>query len=228
MPGEGTEYQKVADDLRGRILSGQLTPGDRLVEGDLVGEYDVSRGTVREALRLLASERLITTARGRSGGTFVAALAPEAISGYLQTTVGVLLQHDQVALSDLVEVRQVLEPFAAGLAASRHASLERLTGLIAGAADADRDLRNWEWHREVLRLSGNPLLPALAGPVYELLSARFNRTHGRPTQWLRIEREHREITELIEAGDAVGAVDAMRRHLEGVHLTYLDLAAEPG
>lgn len=224
---QGTEYANVAEGLRARILSGELSPGDRLVEAELVAEYGVSRGTVREALRLLASESLVRTVRGRVGGTFVADVEPDSIAGYLRTAVGVLLQNEQIALSDLVEVRQLLEPFAAALAAGRHEDNSGLRGLVALASDQDRDQLNWEWHREVLRASGNPLLPAIAGPVYELLASRFDRRQGKRTHWLRIEREHQEITDLIERGDAVAAQEAMRRHLEGVHLTYLDLAALP-
>lgn len=220
-----TEYANVAEALRARILRGDLQPGHRLVEADLVAEFGVSRGTVREALRLLASESLVRTVRGRVGGTFVADLEPDSISGYLRTTVGMLLQNEQVALSDLVEVRQLLEPFAAGLAAARHEGGSLLPKLIVGATAKERDRLNWEWHREVLRSSGNPLLPAIAGPVYDLLITRFDRSRGRRTHWVRIEREHRDITELIEAGDSRGAQEAMRRHLEGVHLTYLDLAS---
>lgn len=225
----GTEYQRLADELRAAILAGTLQPGDRLVEGDLAEELNVSRGTVREALRLLASQDLVETVRGRSGGTFVARVAPDKISDYLRTSVGAMLTHERLALSDLVEVRQVIEPYAAGLAAARHepGPVEELRALNASATSPDRDELNWEWHREVLRLSKNPLLPALAMPVYDLLAARFDRSVGRTSHWRRIEREHGAITTLIEAGDARAAEQAMREHLMGVHLTYLDLADSP-
>jgi GntR family transcriptional regulator, transcriptional repressor for pyruvate dehydrogenase complex len=221
-----TEYERLSADLRSAIVTGELQPGDRLVEAALAERYRVSRGTVREALRLLASQDLVETTRGRTGGTFVARVRPEAISDYLRTSVGVLLTHEDLALSDLVEVRQVIEPFAAGLAAARHepGPVAALRDLQASATSTRRDELNWEWHREVLRLSGNPLLPALALPVYELLNTRFDRRTGRRGHWRRIEREHALITELIEAGDARGAEAAMRDHLNAVHLTYLDLA----
>lgn len=224
----GTEYQRLADDVRDRIVSGRLAPGDRLIEADLAEDYAVSRGTVREAIRLLASERLVETMRGRSGGTFVARVAPESISAYLHTTVGALLTQDNVALSDLVEVRLLIEPFAASLAAKKsdadsHSELKKWQ---VRASAADRDEKNWEWHRSVLRLSGNPLLPALAMPVYNVLATRFDRSKGKRVHWQRIEREHEEITHLIEMRDSHGAEDAMRDHLQVVHLAYLDLASE--
>jgi len=223
---EGTEYQRLADILRSRIVSGELAPGDRLVEAELSEEYHVSRGTVREALRSLASQALVETVRGRTGGSFVARVGPESISDYLRTSVGILLTHEGIDLSDLIEVRQLIEPFAASLAAERHdpGTCQVLRDCQVAATSPRRDELNWDWHRAVLRLSGNPLLPALAMPVYELLISRFDRSQGKPSHWRRIEREHREITELIEAGDARGAEAAMLEHVQAVHLTYRELA----
>lgn len=222
-----TGYQKIADDLRTQILNRDLTTGHRLVEAELAVAYGVSRGTVREALRLLASERVVETVRGRSGGSFVAQVAPESVSAYLRDAVEMLLSNEAVVLEDLVQVRQLIEPYAASLAAVRRqpAQLDVLRDQVALASDADRDQRNWEWHATILRLSGNPLLPTIASPVYELLSARFDRSLGAGRTWSAIEDDHRLITDLIEQGRAEAAAAAMREHLEVVHQTYLDLAA---
>jgi DNA-binding FadR family transcriptional regulator len=222
-----TGYQKIADDLRSQVLSQELQPGHRLVEAELATTYGVSRGTVREALRLLASERVVETVRGRSGGSYVARVAPESVSAYLHGAVEMLLSNAAVRLEDLVEVRQLIEPYAARLAADRHrpGPLAVLRSQVALSSDPNRDQRNWEWHATILRLSGNPLLPTIASPVYHLLSARFDRSLGAGKTWQTIEDEHRAITELIEKGDSAGAEEAMRSHLNIVHLTYLDLAA---
>src|SRR6478735_5117351 len=81
-----TAYQALAADLRDRIVSGEFQPGDRLpIEPDLCVRYGVSRSTVREALRLLASQNLIRTVRGTTGGSFVAHPDPDHISAYLET-----------------------------------------------------------------------------------------------------------------------------------------------
>lgn len=231
-----TSYQKIADHLRAQILSRELEPGHRLIEADLSSSYGVSRGTVREALRVLTSERVVETIRGRTGGTYVSLVVPASVSAYLQDAVEMLLTSEAVNLQDLVEVRQLIEPFAASLAASRHSPgpLPSLRTPIAAANDPNRDERNWEWHETVLQLSGNAMLPTIASPVYKLLSARFDRSLGAGRTWETIEEEHRQITELIEKGDADGASRAMRAHLNVVHQTYLDLAAaaddheEPG
>jgi len=225
-----TTYRKIADDLRARILSQDLQPGHRLIEAELSVAYGVSRGTVREALRVLTSERLVETVRGRTGGSYVARVVPESVSAYLRDAVEMLLSNQAVRLQDLIEVRQLIEPFAAHLAAARHlpGPLAVLRAHVAPASGPTRDQSNWKWHETVLMLSGNPLLPTIASPVYQLLSARFDRSLGAGKTWQQIEDEHRHITELIEAGQAEAAAIAMREHLEVVHLTYLDLAAAQG
>jgi GntR family transcriptional repressor for pyruvate dehydrogenase complex len=226
--GNGAVYARVAEQLKGDILTARLKPGDRLIESELVSMYGISRGTVREALKLLISEQLVRTVRGRTGGTYVAEVRPNSVSSMLLTTIQALLSNQQVSLSNLVEVRQVIEPFAASLAAARcePADGARLRSALALPADQDRHSRHWEWHRAVLHLSRNPLLPALAEPVYELLSGRFDRSLPLESHVPRIEKEHEIITSLIENGDSESAESAMRKHLSGVHLIYLDLASE--
>ncbi|HEY3480196.1 MAG TPA: GntR family transcriptional regulator, partial [Streptomyces sp.] len=75
-------YQLLSDALRARIITGELKPGEKLpVEPDLSTQYGVSRSTVREALRLLASQNLIITTRGVAGGSFVAYPKPQQVAG---------------------------------------------------------------------------------------------------------------------------------------------------
>lgn len=222
-----TGYSMLAESLKSEILLGNLIPGDRLLESDLVTRHGVGRGTVREALKLLTSEQLVHTVRGRTGGTYVADVRPASVSSMLLVTIQALLSNNQVSLADLVEVRQIIEPFAASLAAARAepTGTKELRSSLASASDPDRDEKNWRWHRAVLHLSGNPLLPALAEPVYELLSTQFDRRTTRQSHFRRIQKEHEIISSLIETGDSESAESAMRRHLAGVHLTYLDLAS---
>jgi GntR family transcriptional repressor for pyruvate dehydrogenase complex len=217
----------LAEILKSEILSGNLKPGDRLLESDLVAQHGAGRGTVREALKLLTSEQLVHTVRGCTGGTYVADIRPASVSSMLLFTIQALLSNHQVSLADLVEVRQIIEPFAASLAAARAepTATKELRSYLASASDPDRDDKNCRWHRAVLHLSGKPLLPALAEPVYELLSTQFDRQTTRQSHFRRIQKEHEIISSLIETGDSESAESAMRRHLAGVHLTYLDLAS---
>ena len=84
-------YQELANRLRDQILAGTFTPGDRLpIEPELSALYGVSRSTVREALRVLSSQNLVTTVRGVTGGTFVIRPEPDQISSYLQASFSLL------------------------------------------------------------------------------------------------------------------------------------------
>src|SRR5215212_4514192 len=110
----------LADALRARILTRELLPGQRLpIEPDLADEYDVSRSTVREALRVLASQGLVITTRGVSGGSFVAYPSPKQMSDYLHASLGLFAESEDLAVDALLEARDLLEVPAAGLAALR-------------------------------------------------------------------------------------------------------------
>ncbi len=113
-------YRQVADDLRGQIMRGAVAAGERLPsESELGIAFGVSRSTVREALRVLASEHLIETRRGVRGGSFVAAPDPARIVEDIGGALGVLVTTPHLRMEDLLEARLLLEPAAARLAAQR-------------------------------------------------------------------------------------------------------------
>jgi GntR family transcriptional regulator, transcriptional repressor for pyruvate dehydrogenase complex len=113
-------YQMLADELRADITSGRLRAGERLPpEPELCVKTGVSRSTVREALRLLASQHLIVTTRGVTGGSFVAHPDAEQLSEALSTGLTLLNNAAAIGFTDLLEVRRALEIPAAGLAAIR-------------------------------------------------------------------------------------------------------------
>src|SRR5690554_2268530 len=109
-PGTGPAYRVLADTPRAQILSTELRPGDRLpAESELCELYGVSRSTVREALRALATERLLVTRREVSGGSFVATPEPGDIARLVQSSLSLLTSVDAVSVASLLEVRYMLE-----------------------------------------------------------------------------------------------------------------------
>ncbi|HSW18032.1 MAG TPA: GntR family transcriptional regulator, partial [Ramlibacter sp.] len=124
--------ETVAAELRRQIVTGQLKPGDKLhPENVLQGAFAISRPTLREALRLLESESLITISRGKHGGARVSSVDLSAAS----RQVGVYLQLGGTTLQDVWLARTVIEPPAAALlAAQRNAeAFEELEANIAQA-----------------------------------------------------------------------------------------------
>ncbi|GAA4082936.1 FadR/GntR family transcriptional regulator [Nonomuraea soli] len=219
-------YHRLATSLRERILAGEFRPGDRLpVEPELSAGYGVSRSTVREALRLLASQNLIATLRGVSGGSFVVAPRPEQIGDYLHTSFNLLAADTRITVDQLLEIRALLEVPAAGLAALRRSQddLDELRAALFDPATLPLEEMhepNKRFHTLLLRSSGNPVLEVVAQPVFQVLDERFLRERAPDRFWHEVDRDHREILARVEAGDEKGASEAAGAHLEHLRSTY--------
>ncbi|WP_406690022.1 FCD domain-containing protein [Saccharopolyspora sp. ID03-671] len=212
-------YRQVADELRSQIMRGTLEPGSRLPsESELTGMFGVSRSTVREALRALASQHLIETRRGVQGGSFVAAPEPTKLVDDLGGMLGVLVTTPQMGIGDLLEARLLLEPAAARLAAQR-ADADTVEALRA-AAEAPRDSRDpsgfvthMDFHTMILMATGNLMLTMMGQPVSDVLRTRLDRASVAPEQWDQVDSCHVAITDHIARGEAAEAESLMRDHL---------------
>lgn len=219
-------YEALAAALRAQIMSGELKPGDRLpVEPDLSAQHGVSRSTVREALRVLSSQHLITTTRGVVGGSFVAHPQPEQISGYLETGLSLMTLFQGITVDRLLEVRDMLEVPAAGLAALRHepGQLDELRATLfdpGGIATDGLFPRNRSFHEALLRMAANPLLEAVTQPVFRVLGEKFAREAAPKRFWTQVDADHRTIVAAVAAGDDASARAAMHDHLGRLRAIY--------
>lgn len=219
-------YQVLADALRARIMTGELKPGEKLpIEPDLSAQYGVSRSTVREALRVLASQNLIATTRGVSGGSFVAYPNPEQISGYLEASLRLLAQADNLTIAQLAEARDLLEVPAAGLAAVRRSDgqLEELRGTLYDADDVTRAQAvtlNKAFHSVLMRSTGSPLVEVLIQPVFEVIYDHVVGYDAPRAFWATLDDDHDRIFAAIAARDAVTAQEATRDHLRKLRPAY--------
>ena len=216
----------LADELRARILSGELAEGERLpVEEDLTVQFGVARTTLREALRVLESQGLITIRRGRGGGPIVTHpdLAP------ISMALAVSLQLQGTSMSDLDEARRLIEPQIAGRLARDHRpeDLEPLKAAIEVAADAaERDdamafgLAAATVHEALVEASGNTTLTTLTKLLQHMVRGYYTRNADRVDQRLmrRAIRGYRKLLDHIEAGDGAAAAahwDATMRYTIG-------------
>jgi GntR family transcriptional regulator, transcriptional repressor for pyruvate dehydrogenase complex len=229
-------FEQVADQLRELVLGGRLSAGDRLpTEAELCERFGVSRSTVREALRLLASESLITTTRGASGGTFVALPRTEDVVDYLTGTFSLLAGSHSVSVDELLQARELLEVPAARMAAEHRteADLERLRATVPTGSDRPEQARlfavNRAFHEEILAAAPNRLLRVMTQPVFATLQNRVLRDRASAGFWDLVMADHEAILRAVEAGDADAAADAMSAHLSHLRPTYeaLDTASEP-
>lgn len=220
-------YEHVAERLRGLVVAGELEQGQRLpTETVLAAEYGVSRATVREALRLLAAQNLIRTAKGTTGGSFVTLPSAGHLSESLRCGIGLLAEAEDVSLEELLEARELLEVPAARLAASRRRQedLDRLRAAIPGEplrlGTEEQFVYNRDFHAVVIEACGNTLLSIAAQPIFSVLQTRLARsTLGRRFH-RAINDHHRAIAAALDAGDGDAAGDEMLAHLEYLRPFY--------
>jgi GntR family transcriptional regulator, transcriptional repressor for pyruvate dehydrogenase complex len=208
----------LARELRERILSGELPEGAALpAERELVKQTQMSRATVREALRILEVQNLIRVKAGRAGGAFVQ--RPSTAS--MANTVSMLIRGRQIKLADLMETREALEPYCAELAAAKRSDsdLETLDRANEAIADPKSDLNrflqaNVDWHIGVAIASHNELLigfmTALSQAIY---AGTENASFIDDTVRDVTARAHKSITRAIRERDAEAAGRRMRRHV---------------
>jgi GntR family transcriptional repressor for pyruvate dehydrogenase complex len=213
-------YEQVADQLRQLILDGVITPGHRLPnEAALSVQFGVSRATVREALRVLATQNLIRTTKGATGGSFVILPTADHISDFLSANISLLSSTETVSLDEFLELREFLEVPAARLAARRHSAeaVERMEAAIPGDPRGldtqEQFIHNKDFHSQVVLASGNTLLSIAAQPIFSVLQTNLSRsTLGRRFHD-QINADHRAIAAAIASGDEDRAAGAMHRHL---------------
>jgi GntR family transcriptional repressor for pyruvate dehydrogenase complex len=220
----GTSSEQIAFEIRRYIAQHDLRPDDRLgTESELATEFGVSRPTLREALRLLASTHLIRASRGPGGGVFVASTQNEGIGRNLSESIATMLETESISLVELVEARIQLEVPLAGLAAA-NATDETVAELEAAieegrnhrqrqASDEFR-LADARFHREIARTAGNELLGAFTGWTLDVLQPLLVARVGPTVDGNAILRQHRSVLHAIRRGQPAAAQRAMRRHLE--------------
>ena len=209
--------QQIAQTIRDAIISGDLPVDGRLPsESDLAARFNVSRPTVREALKRLAAQNLIRTQRGATGGAFVNRLSFEQAQGHMVTTATLLLSMNAVDFETAVEARFALERACVALACARRtpAHLASLRAEIArqgthGLSDEDFCASDVAFHRALVNAAGNPVLAwHLAGAV-EAMQPLMNMITFTARSRARIIALHEALTLALEAGKARPALAAL-------------------
>ena len=234
MPGPRVAYLEVANTLRDQILAGELSAGDRLpTEAELCEHFGVSRSTIREALRMLSSQRLVATRRGVGGGSSVAQIRHDDVTDMLRDSIELLALTEGATVAELIEARELLEVPAARLAAARRSEkqLERLRASLPGSletVDLGRIFEvNRSFHDILLEASGNRLLRVVTEPLFSVMQTRFLRDRAGVAFWQRVMREHATILEAVEQRDAERAGREMENHLVHLRSTYEAIDSRP-
>ena len=222
--------EAIADELRSRILSGEVPDGGVLPKlEDLIEEFGASKVTVRQACHILETEGLVRVRRGNVGGSEVHVPEP-ANAAYV---VGQVLEARQVRTADVAAAVGRFEPLCAELCAERK---DRKRSVLPVLREAQADLAacieagdgegaalaSRRWHEALVANCGNETTVVLLGTLEAVWSthaaaaAAELTARGEPLSpelSRRVHREHEEIQALIEAGDGAGAAAAARQHL---------------
>lgn len=215
----GKVFEQIAAQIERRILSGELRHGDRLpTERELGEQFRASRTAVREAMKTLAQKGLVEMRPGR--GTIVI----DGTSLAMRHSLGLMMKVGQGGRSDnLVEVREILEPEIAALAATR-ATDEEIAIMQEAVRVMDANLKNAaafisadnDFHQALAQATHNDLIFALVDSIVNLLNEQRTRIFSVDGGPERGQAHHKHILAAIVRHDAQAAYEAMRAHLRQV------------
>ncbi len=212
-------YEQIVNQIETKIADGQLKAGDKLPsEFELAEQFEVSRTAIREAVKILRQKGLIDILPGK--GTYVTNGTPVA----MQQSFDMLRKLGSGdGYQNLVEVREIMEPQIAALAASRiteeyiqamreaYETMETASGNADVFVEADLD-----FHLALAEATQNPLIPALMDTIIGLLREQRKQTALVKGGLQRGQTHHKQILAAVIEHNPVEAEAAMKRHLEQV------------
>ncbi len=212
-------FEQIATQIEQQILRGDLRTGDRLpTERELAEKFRASRTAVREAMKTLAQKGLVDMRPGR--GTIVIDGTSFALRDSLNRS---MLVNQPKSNTELVEVREILEPEIAALAAVR-ATDEDIAALRvavetmdAHIADADAFIAaDNRFHQILANATNNNLILTLIHPIMELLSEQRKHIFGVQGGPQRGQQHHKLLLDAVIRHDSDAARVAMQAHLRQV------------
>lgn len=214
--------QRIVNDIyeRGNVIGDRLPPERTMLE-----KYDVGRGTLRESLRFLELQGVITLKPGPGGGPVV--VQPEADA--LATSLTLLLQFSNAPFRTIAEARLGLEPMMAQLSAERMSDESRLA--LKGSVDTMRENlgnqaifleENKRFHDLIAHGSGNAMFGFLVDALLGILDGSAIGIDYPEIRRKAVHKAHLQIYETIDSRDPAAAADAMHEHIDA----YMRYAAK--
>lgn len=224
-------YERIVNQIEQRIEAGELKVGDQLpAERELAEQFAVSRTAVREAVKALRQKGLVEIRPGR--GTFIA----NGTSDTVRSSLSMLMKIGVTKGSgNLVEVREILEPEIAALAATRItdeyiAAMQDAVNIMETALD-DVDVfveADLDFHLALAEATQNPIIPILMDSIIDLLREQRKRTGLTRGGLLRGQTHHKKILDAVTRRDAEAARKAMQDHMKQVRKDSKSPTADAG
>jgi len=213
--------ERLARQISDHIVFDEVSPGTALPsEAEMTQIYGVARGTLREALRILEVQGIISIKTGAGGGPVVEQLRPDNFANMATF----YLRGKTCTYREVLQARLAIDPLMARIAAERR-SQEGLNLISSSLPDTDElsvdDVLEWQrlagdFHEAVARMSGNPVL-YLLGASLRQISYRLRVRGALAATPLELREEvvtvHRKIADAIMAGEGVMAEELMRDHM---------------
>jgi DNA-binding FadR family transcriptional regulator len=223
--------KQVADELRGLIISGDLDEGDLLgTEAELLDRFAVSRPSLRESLRILEAEGLISVVRGAQGGVVVH--RPDR--RMTARAAALVLQSRSVSLADVFEASAVIEPAATRMVAASRGHQRAGDQLRELVIEMKRTVHDpvactsvmVRFHSDIVQLAGNQTLILICEMINEVIvravADALTRSEQEPiASRRRTIRSFEQLVDLIIAGDAEGAQEHCAAHMARLRRTLL-------
>jgi DNA-binding FadR family transcriptional regulator len=213
-------FEVTVERLAQGIRLGVLVEGDRLPpERELADTLGVSRVTLREAIKALRAAHLVESRRGRGGGTFV--VAPEAGRPHRGDKVDRPVRAVRAALNDTLELRRIVEPGAAALAATRslsaadRATLHRCLGDATDCTPNARRVADSRLHMAIAAAGESPSVAAVVADVQLRLTELLRGIPVIPANIAHSDRQHAAIVDAILSGQPDIARTEMEEHVDG-------------
>ncbi|MBW2589310.1 MAG: FadR family transcriptional regulator [Deltaproteobacteria bacterium] len=224
-------YQNVVDQIQSAICDGSLKDGDKLPsEMKLTKMFDTSRGTIREALRVLEQKGLISVKTGVKGGPIV----KEANTRPMSESIALLIRHQKVSLHHLAQFRKILEGHIAAQTALM-AGKNEINQLKAILKEAKMHIKTkpsgWEefhkmdatFHMALAKIAKNPLIEANLQSIHDNIQIYFNQYL--PFSNALLMDNYEDLCKIVEAVENKNSLKA--RQLAETHVTkFNDLMEE--
>ncbi|HPF59862.1 MAG TPA: FadR/GntR family transcriptional regulator [Candidatus Competibacteraceae bacterium] len=220
--------KQIAENIREAILKGSLKIDERLpTEEELAARFEVSRPTIREALKRLAAQHLIRSRRGPTGGTFVNRPSQDEVRLNLTNAITLLAGMGEFDLADIAETRQGLETLCCRLAADRRTE-SQLTAMAAELdiqsdsklSDVDFCASDVRFHRILADATNNALLKFIMLTVIDALQPVANMVVYPFRERQRLVAQHQRILTALQARDADTAIAVLTEQIADLRDKY--------
>ena len=210
--------QDIVQQIKTKIFAGNLAPGDRLPsEKELAEQFGLSRITVRDALRILESQGLVTIKVGAGGGAFVTDPSTQAANELMTD----LLRLQHASTRELIEARLVIETSLVTFASERATAAdlatmhEAINTARAGRAAGDPHFtpHSVDFHIALAKAAGNSVLLFTVKSFRTLFYETLDKLLPDDKMALRAIEDHQKVLDAISAHDAASARQLMRDHL---------------